>query len=101
MAKDKTIRKGIESRRKRIDDASGFGNTDGKGPSTMSAERKTKPAPKEDYEEDFETEAEILELKKKKEDLLKGISGKSEKERKKIREKLKELNDKIMDLENK
>lgn len=99
MAKD--IKEGIEARRKRIDDEAGFGNTDGKGPSTMSAERKTRPIKKDDYEADFETEAEILELKEKKKELLKGISGKSEKEKKTIREKLEELNDKIMDLENK
>jgi len=51
------------------------------------------------YEEDFDASIELDELKEKKKELLKGISEKSEAEKKKIREKLKELNDKIMELE--
>lgn len=96
---NKSLKERASDRLKRIDEESGFGNTDGKGDSTLSAERKTKPK-KESYEDDFGTEAEIVDLKKKKEDLLKGISGKSEKEKKEIRKQLKEINDKIMDLEN-
>ena len=70
------------------------------------APKKKKEAPKadpesgDDYDKDFEVEATIAELKKKKEELLKGISGKSEEEKEKIREELRQINDDIMDLEN-
>lgn len=101
---DMLVRKRSDMRH--VDDDPGFGK-EGGGKSGMDARRKYRPLRegdeekiKEQYKKDFELETKILELKDKKKELLKGISGKSEKEKKEIRKKLEELNDKIMDLEN-
>ena len=85
----------LKDRTKRIDEASGW---DLKPAEARIKKLKDKKEEKT-YEEDFDSSIELDELKEQKKDLLKGISDKSDAEKKKIREQLKEINDKIMELE--
>lgn len=104
MPRDEKLK--LKNRRARLDEA-----IEGEGPAKRRGELpdsfeddegSDKPLQKKkaEYNDDFELEAKIIELKDKKKELLRGISGKSEKEKKEIRKQLEELNDKIMDLEN-
>lgn len=89
------LKEGFEKRRKAIDEASGFGD-EPEAVDSPSEEAKEE----EGYDRDFDTEAKIKDLKDKKAELLKGVSRKTPAERKALEKKLKELNDKIMDLES-
>jgi hypothetical protein len=82
----------LKDRTKRIDKASGW--------DLKPAEARIKKIKKEKktYEEDFDSSVELDELKKKKEELLKGISEKSEAEKKQIQKELKKINDQIDEL---
>lgn len=84
----------LKNRRKRLDE-----EIDGEVVKRMLSKKKKEPPPRKSYEEDFAELTEIDDLKLQKKELLKGISGKSEAEKKKIEKKLRELNDKIMALE--